>query len=121
MIKNIIAGLGLVLLLGCAAQPAYKSQTDAAISAADALQKQISTLADDISKSCAGDAFKARFVAIDAGMDALQMKIQNIKQAADAEVERLGYEIDKRNVSIAGLVLLLVALGWYVFKTRKLY
>lgn len=110
-----------VLLAGCAGgKEAYHYQGAAALSAADTIQQGLQNLAVDVSKSCAGDEFKARFVALDSALASLRVQISSITTAADADMAQLKTEIQKRNISIIGLVAIFLIFGFYGLRKTKL-
>ena len=118
--RKFCFALMMLLLAGCAGgKPAYQSQSAAASAGAQKIQSAINALAADVSKSCAGDEFKARFDGLDIALDALRVQINNITFAADAEFDAMKLELQKRNISLIGLAIILIAMVFYGIKMRK--
>lgn len=119
--RKLFFAFMMLLLAGCAGgKSAYQAQADAAAAGVQTIQKGLDALATDVSKSCAGDEFKMRFAALDAGLDALRVQISSITFAADAELDAAQFEIQKRNIAILGLVAVLILAAYYGIKYRKI-
>lgn len=113
---KIILLVAALALAGCASKPAYKAQSIAAEKTAESIEKGLDNLSKDVAKSCAGAEFNPRFDALGDALAGLRVQIGAISTAADADMKALKIEIQKRNISIAGLVLLIVLVGLYALK-----
>lgn len=119
--RKFCFALMMLLLAGCAGgKSAYQAQADAANAGLQTIQKGLDALATDVSKSCAGNEFKARFAALDAGLDALRAQISSITFAADAELDAAKFEIQKRNIAIFGLIAVLILAAYYGIRYKKI-